>query len=795
LKKRPEEVTPVYPVSPWEVSEEQFSPAHNLRNETIFSLGNGYLGLRGNFEEGYNGPAGTSVEGTYINGFYETGVLKYPEAAFGYPEKSQTMLNITNGKLIKLYLEEEEFQLFTGELLAYRRTLDLRNGVLRRALVWRSPAGREVRLAITRLVSLTRKPVAAIAYEVTPLNFGGKIRLFSALDGDVRNLEMKKDPRVGSALKGRSLEVEKRKIDSTGGILGQRTKKSGLYLACAMRNQTDGPLGKVETITRPLMIGASYEFTAEAGKPVRLYKYLAYLTVRPGEARTDPMAAAETWAKAAERDGFAHLCQEQKAFLDAFWEQADIEVEGDDYVQQGLRFNAFHLLQAAGTDGFTSIGAKGLTGEGYEGHYFWDTEIYIMPFFLNYNPAVAKALLLYRYRTLAQARRRAWEIGLSRGALYPWRTIGGGECSTFFPAGTAQYHINADIAYAIQKYVEITGDWDFLTDYGAEILFETARFWMAVGFFNPRKDGRFCINVVTGPDEYTALVDNNCYTNLMVREHLSFAARIAIWLKENAPAVYRRLATKIGLTAEEVGLWMKAGEEMYLPYDPSRGILAQDDTFLDKPVWDLEATPPEKFPLLLHYHPLLLYRAQVCKQADVVLALFLLGHYFSTDQKKRNYDYYEPLTTHDSSLSPAIFSIVASEIGTVSRLPAYHGKAYDYFRATVRLDLDDYNGNTKDGIHTASMGGAWMGVVYGFAGMRVCGDRLSIAPYLPAHWQGYRFQVSYRGRKIRVTVDRNGAAYQLLQGDPLVIYHFTEEKMLGAEPWHVPSDQGGPEED
>lgn len=760
---------PIYPPHEWAIVEEQFQPAYNLRNEAVFTLGNGYLGLRGNFEEGYAGPAGNSVEGTYINGFYETVELKYPEIAYGYPEQSQTMLNVTNGKVIKLYLEDEEFHMFTGTLLAYERRLDLKNGVLHRNVVWRSPAGREVKLAITRLVSFTNKHVAAIAYEVTPLNFNGKIRLFSALDGEVQNQQAGTDPRVGSHLTGQTLTVLAQSVDDRGGILLQRTKKSGFYVACAMRNRVEGPLTQVETERKPFKIGVHYAFAGEAGQTVRLEKYLAYVTAKDGAAGLGEKAASLVrWAEAT---GFARLCHDQQAYLAAFWAQADIVVKGDPLIQQGLRFNAFHLLQAAGQDGVTSVGAKGLTGEGYEGHYFWDTEIYILPFFINNYPAVSKALLTYRYHTLDQARQRALAIGLTRGALYPWRTIGGEECSAFFPAGTAQYHINADIAYAIKKYVAMTGDRAFLFTYGAEILFETARLWMEVGFFNPRKDNRFCINTVTGPDEYTALVDNNCYTNLMAREHLQYAVQTAAWMETEANVQYRALCARIGLTAAEIALWQKAAERMYIPYDPDLKIYAQDDTFLAKPVWDLEATPPEKFPLLLHYHPLLIYRAQVCKQPDVVLALFLLSEQFTTAEKKRNYDYYERITTHDSSLSPSIFSIVAAEIG-------YHAQAYSYFTATARLDLDDYNGNTKDGLHLACMAGSWLCVVYGFAGMRVNNGVLSFAPSLPEPWQEYRFNVAYQGRIIRVVVNAEKTTYELLEGEPLTIYAHHEKIVL-----------------
>ena len=769
MKIKKNKVIPIYPISEWEIVEEEFRVEHNFRNETIFSLGNGYLGMRGNFEEGYCGPEGTSLEGTYINGFYETADLKYPEIAYGYPEKSQTMLNITNGKTIKLYLEDEEFNMFSGEVIKYRRTLDLRHGVLKRSLIWRSPAGREVRLNITRLVSLSKKHVAAICYEITPLNFEGEIRIYSALNGDVQNLQAEKDPRVGSHLKGRVLDIIDKKINEEGGAFLQRTKNTGFLLACAMSNQLEYPAFSVSTFSEELLIGTNFTFPAKKGETIKFYKYLAYLTCKKNGDHLS--GKAEKVVVDAYKAGWSQLFQEQKALMAEFWEHADIEVKGDQVVQQGLRFNAFHLLQSVGRDGQTNIAAKGLTGEGYEGHYFWDTEIYISPFFNFNNPGISKKLLTYRYNTLDYARKRAIEVGFQRGALFPWRTIGGEECSTFFPAGTAQYHINADIVYAIKKYIEVTEDQEFLIEGGSEILFETARLWMELGAFIARKDNRFCINVVTGPDEYTALVDNNFYTNMMARENLYFAYQTAVWMKENSPESFKQLSKKIGLEDEELALWEKAANHMYIPYDRQLGIFPQDDTFLDKPIWDLEKTPADKFPLLLHYHPLLIYGSQVCKQPDVVLALFLLSQKFTARQKKRNYDYYEKITTHDSSLSPSIFSIVASEIG-------YTEKAYDYFLSTVRLDLDDYNGNTKDGIHTACMGGSWLCVVYGFAGMRVYDDILSFSPYLPAQWEEYSFKITYRGRLIRVTVNKAGASYQLLEGDALTIYHHKKKMHL-----------------
>nr|WP_308936756.1 glycosyl hydrolase family 65 protein [Duganella sp. SG902] len=467
--------------------------------------------------------------------------------------------------------------------------------------------------------------------------------------------------------------------------------------------------------------------------------------------------------------GFDGLRLAQEQYLADFWQQADVQIAGDDALQQGMHFNQFHLLQSVGRDGKTNISAKGVTGEGYEGHYFWDTEIYIFPFFLYSKPEIARKLLEYRYAGLPKARERARQMSHERGALYPWRTIAGDECSAYFPAGTAQYHINADIAYSIKMYMEATDDQEYLVKAGAEIVMETARIWTGIGSYD--RDGRFCINQVTGPDEYTALVNNNYYTNAMARMHLNFAASIAEQLQAQAPSEFARIAAAMALDAGEPAEWRRAASLMHLPYDSALQIHAQDDSFLSKKVWDFANTPKENYPLLLNYHPMVIYRHQVCKQADVVLALLLLSDQFSLEDKRRDFDYYEAVTTHDSSLSSCIFGIIAAEVG-------YQDKAYHYFMETARLDLDDTHGNTHYGVHTAAMAGTWLGVAYGFAGMRVEGGALRFAPQLPKQWRHYTFKIHFRGALLEVHVEAGRVEYRLLQGEALELSHGGEAVQL-----------------
>jgi len=409
------------------------------------------------------------------------------------------------------------------------------------------------------------------------------------------------------------------------------------------------------------------------------------------------------------------------------------------------------------------VPAKGLTGQGYEGHYFWDGEIYVLPYVTYTDPRLAGNLLLFRWAGLDRARAHARELGHA-GALFPWRTINGDEASAYYAAGTAAYHINADIAYAIRKYALATLDSDFVLGGGVDVVVETARMWLSLGDFSERRGGAFCINNVTGPDEYTAVVDNNRFTNMMARENLRAAIRAVNFVRQSHPADYERLVDRTKLDVAELDDWERAAQSMYLPVDEKTGIHPQDDSFLDKPRWECAQIPADKHPLLLHYHPLTLYRHQVLKQADVVMAMFLVGSDFSPTDKRRNFDYYDPLTTRDSSLSSCVQSIVATEVG-------YEDKAMEYFLEAVLVDLGDIAGNVIDGIHIASAGGVWMALTYGFGGMRDYDGELAFHPRLPSDWSRLRFPLSWRDRRIEVDVRPGEVYYRLLEGEALTLKH------------------------
>jgi alpha,alpha-trehalose phosphorylase len=751
----------LYPIEEWRWVEKTFAPQFLSQAETIFAVANGYLGIRGAFEEGE--PA--YRHGTFVNGFHETWPIPYGERAFGFATTGQTMVNLPDGKIIRLYVDDEPFDLGSARILRFERALDMRAGTLDRQVLWETPAGRQLLIESRRLVSFHERHVAAISYRVTVLNARAALVLVSEFVNHPPVQGGEDDPRLARGVSDRVLAP--RRIAGAGRrvLLSYVTKNSGMGLACGMDHTLESECAfSVKSNCGEDAARVVFHIDAEPSKPVTLTKYITYHTSRTD--KTDELCdRAERSLDRVVDHGFGQLLADQRAFLDDFWKRSDIQISADrPRAQQCLRWNLFQLLQASARADHSGIPAKGLTSQTYDGHYFWDMEMYVLPFLTYTSPRLARNVLLYRYGILDKARERARAVS-QKGALFSWRTISGEEASAYYAAGTAQYHINAAIAHAIAKYVDVTGDREFLYEYGAEILVETARLWFDLGFFSERKDGRFCIHRVTGPDEYTTVVNNNTYTNLMARENLRFAADAVAELREASPDRYRALVLRTGLEPGEEADWRRAADRMYVPFDESLGIHPQDDDFLDLKRWDFAHTPPEKYPLLLHFHPLVIYRHQVIKQADVVLAMFLLGHELSLEQKKRNFDYYDQLTTGDSSLSACIQGIVAFEIG-------YDELGLRYLMNALLMDLGDVAGNVKDGCHIASMGGTWMGVVYGLAGLRDHGGRLSFRPHKQV--QDLRFRLAIRGQRLAVHIEGGGATYRLEEGDGLTIYHRDE---------------------
>ncbi|AOT69301.1 glycoside hydrolase family 65 protein [Geosporobacter ferrireducens] len=714
--------------------------------ESLYTLANGYLGIRGCFEEGYPQHY-TSIRGTYINGFYDLVEAKYSEKLFGFPEMQEKMPNLMDVQTIEIYLDGECVSLFNGNHVNYKRTLYFDEGYAERSFEYQTQKGKSASIRFRRMVSFQIKELFAIEVKI---KYEGEILVKSYMNGEVSNYTDAFDPRVGEHAKLLDWKSSNL-IDGRYMIITARTKQTDYEVGCAVYHHCSEKDAFVEIAgeQEPKM-RAVYSTNGR----MTLTKYAAYSHSRHNQ---EPVLhrILDIIKKHSIRSFDEHLAI-QRLYLENFWHHSDIQIYGNDLIQQGVRFSLFQLLQSVGKDGLTNIAAKGLTGEGYEGHYFWDTEIYILPVLQLVQPEIAEKLLIYRHSILDHARKEARILGHKRGVKYPWRTIAGRECSTFFPAGTAQYHINGDIAYGfIQHYLQHE-DLDFICRYGAEVIFETARLWLDVGHFH---DGKFMIHNVTGPDEYSCIVNNNYYTNAMARYNMEWAVKFYEMLKLENPQILEEITRKIQMVETEIDEMIEASQNMYLPYDEVLKIHKQDDAFLDKALWDFEGTPEEKYPLLLYYHPLTIYRYQVIKQADTVLAHFLLED-FSEEASIRNaFDYYEKVTTHDSSLSSCIYGIMASKCG-------YYEKAYDYFMETVRLDLDNTHGNTKDGLHIANLGGTALSVIFGFAGYRIKNEGIALSPWCPQNWSGYGFRLIYRGRKLCVKVT-DYLEIELLEGEKL----------------------------
>ncbi len=736
--------------------------------ESLFHVANGYLGARACFEEG-TPPDVHSIRGTYINAFYETYPVTYAERLYGFPTEAQTIVNVPDQLGVALVLDGETFDPFAGTLLEFSQTLHMDAGAYVRRAVWRSPRGRETEIVFQRMASLAARELLLLEITVTPLNWSGSLEAVSTQNSDVYNDGDPNDPRKAAERKRMLQTLDSGSAD---GVMYLRceTPQSRQGMACAAYHTFTGAMD-VSIRTAPLQNTATLRGRAAQGEPFTLTKFCVYADTR---IHPDPLAAVIRLAKQFAQTPPDLWHQRQRDLLGAFWKGARVTLEGAPALQAGADFAAYTLFQSAGTNGIASIPSKGLSGEGYEGHFFWDTEIYMFPFYLLTQPQIARRLLDFRYETLDGARRQARLFGHEKGALYPWRTITGGECSTYYPSGSAQYHINSDIAHAVCDYYFVTGDLTYIRDKGMEILIETARLWLDAGHW---QDGAFCIDDVTGPDEYTCLVNNNYFTNLSVKHHLNHTVLLCRKLREAYPE--RSLLERYGLTEDEEREFSAVAEHICLPYDEALGIYAQDDSFLRKRALDLQAMDKSRFPLLMHFHPLYLYRRQVCKQADAVLAHFLYEDRLSDAVIRRTYEYYERVTTHDSSLSPCVFSMMAARIGDPE-------KAYRYYLHSLHLDLDNTQRNTDDGIHAANMGGIYMGIVFGFAGLRIRRGGLLLRPCLPEAMDGYAFPLTFNGNGIFVRVTKDTVTLRAESSRPVQITVYDTQYTLGLDPLSVP---------
>jgi alpha,alpha-trehalose phosphorylase len=729
------------------------------QTESVFALSNGHIGWRGNLDEGE--PYG--LPGSYLNGVFEIRPLPYAERGYGNPESGQTIINVTNGKVMRLLVNDEPFDVRYGELRSHERCLDFRAGVLGRQAEWVSPAGCGVKVTSTRMVSLTQRSIAAICYEVEPVNQTTRIVVQSELVANEQLPVPGRDPRGTAAL----LEPLVEQADASRGAragLVHSTRESALIVAVVMDHVVDGPPGTlVQSESFPHLGRTMVSTTLEPGQRLRLIKVVAY-----GWSGSRSLPAVRDQADAAlagaMQTGWEGLLAEQRGYLDRFWACADVELEGDSAIQQAVRFGLFHILQAGARAEGRAIATKGLTGPGYDGHAFWDTETFVLPVLTYTAPDAAAHALRWRHSTLPLAIERARQLRLN-GAAFPWRTIHGEECSGYWPAGSAAFHVNADIAGAAVRYVRATDDTAFEQTTGLDLLVHTARLWRSLG--HPDSEGRFRIDGVTGPDEYSAVADNNVYTNLMAQENLFAAA--------DAAARHPERARELGVDDEEMTSWREAAAGMVIPYNATLGVHSQAEGFTGHEVWDFANTTAEQYPLLLHFPYFDLYRKQVVKQADLVLAMQLHPDSFTHEEKARNFAYYDRLTVRDSSLSACVQAVIAAEVGHLDL-------AEDYLAEAALMDLHDLEHNTASGLHLASLGGIWTALVAGYAGMRHTDAGLSFAPRLPPGLTRLAFGLHLAGGTLRVEVSSAAATYSINSGKPLELLHY-------GQPVQVSEDQ------
>jgi alpha,alpha-trehalose phosphorylase len=771
-----------FPIREWGIAETRYDTVGLGARETIFAVGNGYLGLRGNHEEG---DADAYAHGTFVNGFHETWRIRHAEDAFAFAKTGQTIVNVPDAKTINLSVDGETLQLSTATLEAYHRSLDFRDGIVHRDLIWITESGKRVAVQSSRMVSFTRRNLAVMSFTVTVLEHDAEVVITS----EVRNRQDEApeagakavgfDPRKAASFENRVLLSQVQFEEQGRMCFGYRTAHSGLPLGVSVDHElfTTNPVS-VESRMSSDLGRRTYRVQACAGDPIQVVKWAAYTDGPSSAEAVDLVGLCQLTLDDAQNVGRDVLLAEQRDWLASYWANADVQLEGHPALQQAVRWCLFELAQATARAEGRGIGVKGVSGAGYEGHYFWDTEVYLVPFLAHTNPFLARRTLRFRIAMLDAARRRAHALS-QRGALFPWRTINGEEASAYYAAGTAQYHIDADIAYALCKYADVCDDERFLLIEALPVLVETARLWFDLGFFRgPERS--FHIHSVTGPDEYSAVVNNNLYTNLMARINLMRAAQAALTLAEADPGRYLDIATELGLSENEVTGWQEAATAMTIPYNEWFGVHPQDEDFLNREVWDLANTPREMLPLLLHYHPLVIYRFQVLKQADAILALFLAGDSFTPEEKRADYEYYEPITTGDSTLSAVVQSIIAAEVG-------YQDRALESFMEGVFVDLADLHHNTGDGVHIASAGGVWNALVYGFGGMRDHNGAITFDPRLPDGWKSLRFAFSLQGSRVRAELTPDRLVLTLEEGlGGMVSVRGQEIEVAGPDPVLIP---------
>jgi alpha,alpha-trehalose phosphorylase len=728
----------------WQLVESEFRPNRSLYWESMLAVTNGVIGVRGNLEEEADGVE--SYAATQINGIYGFIPYFYMWRFSGFPERGHAVLNACEWTRVRLEVNGERFDVLHAGVKMHRRWLDMSSGTMHRECVWTTSGGIEVTVRSRRLASMARRHAAALEFSV---EVSRPCRVFLETTTDCSPLSRAVGSKPGFDFQGwtqRGEAVCARQISAT----------SAQQLASGFRVRFFA--GAQSPDFRDAVCTHRAAVDAVPAVPVVLSKTAVFFSDLETPADRLENVLDDAVAELPPMDG---IFDEQAAWWRSYWEKADVQIEGDDLDQLGVRLSLFHNRQSCPDDGFRSVSANGQTGDNYGGHVFWDTEQYVAKPLLYTEPESVRGLLEYRYRILDKARERARQLG-RKGAEYSWNSINGEECGHVFEAATGQHHLQSDIAWAIDRYVDASGDREFLYAMGAEILFETARFLRDRGAFSEYRGG-FVLNAVCGPNEYGCGVDNNAYTNYMMQWHFETAARIYEQMRDEVPGRLAGLAERIALTPEEAADWKATAPQVYLPWDEKLGIVPQDDAFLGHDPVDM-STIPLHTDIRTLVHPLDLWRMQLIKQADTVLLMHLMRHKFDSETVRRCYEYYEPKTNHGSSLSACMHAVVAADIGKTE-------DAYHFFRESALMDINDLKSNTNGGVHSACLGGTWMAVVNGFGGLRDDTGSLSFNPVLPDKWSRLAFQVVWHGTRIGVELRRNETVYRHLDGSAVSFRH------------------------
>lgn len=749
----------------WNIIEESFDPHLNKISESLFSIGNGRMGQRANFEEDYSGE---TLQGNYIAGVYYPDKTRVGWWKNGYPEYFAKVLNATNWIGINIEIDGETLDLNTSNVQSFKRVLNMREGTLSRTFRAELKSGKIVEVKSLRFCSIVDDEVAALHYQLKAVNFDGTVRLRSYIDGDVKNQDSNYDEKFWE-------EIEQQQQGNTD-YLVLRTKKTEFDVCTVSRSNVlkNGVEQELKPIAKDKYLAQEVILEVKQDDIIDIYKLVANLSSQNYD-KKDLLIAAEATIEIVTEKGFDQLRQEQAEAWATKWKEGDIIIEGDLAAQQAIRFNIFQLNQTyTGKDARLNIGPKGFTGEKYGGSTYWDTEAYCIPFYLSVAPQeVAKNLLIYRYKHLDKAIENACKLGFKDGAaLYPMVTMNGEECHNEWEITFEEIHRNGAIAFAIFNYIRYTGDESYLASYGLEVLIGIARFWKQRVNWSADKH-KFVMLGVTGPNEYENNINNNWYTNKLAAWCLTYAIEAAEKVKELNPGQYHLIVEKTGLNeVTEFGDWNHVATEMYYPYDEKTGVFLQQDGFLDKEQTLVKDLPAEDRPLNQKWSWDRILRSCFIKQADVLQGMYFFEEEYDLEMLRRNFTFYESRTVHESSLSPCVHSILAARLNDEE-------KAYEFYLRTARLDLDDYNNDTEDGLHITSMAGTWMSVVEGFAGMRVRKGQLNFSPFLPKSWNAFSFTIGFRGVQLKVKIDT--AQMSIINGSDQTI-----EVSIFSQPHAVP---------